>query len=31
MVNHQLENWGFQFEKILTNASQEVVFNLVAK
>jgi kinesin family protein 6/9 len=22
LINHQQENWGFQFEKVLTNASQ---------
>ena len=31
IVNHQQNQWGFQFEKVLTNASQDVVFNLSAK
>lgn len=31
IVNHQQNQWGFNFEKVLTNASQDVVFNLSAK
>lgn len=30
-VNHQQENWGFQFDKVLQNASQEVLFDICAK
>lgn len=30
-VNHQQENWGFQFDKVLQNASQEVIFDICAK
>jgi kinesin family protein 6/9 len=30
-VNHQQENWSFKFDKILQNAPQEVVFDIVAK
>lgn len=30
-MNHQLENWGFQFDKVVQNASQEEVFDLTAK
>ncbi|CAM6005547.1 unnamed protein product [Sphagnum balticum] len=31
VVNHQQNQWGFQFEKVLSNASQEVIFNLGAR
>lgn len=31
IINHQQENWQFNFDKILLNTSQEVVFNLTAK
>ena len=31
IVNHQQNEWGFKFEKVLSNASQDVVFNLSAK
>jgi len=31
IINHQHENWQFNFDKILLNTSQEVVFNLTAK
>ena len=30
-VNHQQEHWGFQFDKVLQNASQEVLFDICAK
>jgi len=30
-VNHQQENWPFQFHKILNNVSQDVVFDLTCK
>lgn len=30
-VNHQQENWAFQFDKVLQNASQEVMFDICAK
>lgn len=30
-VNHQQENWGFQFDKVLQNVSQEVMFDLCGK
>jgi kinesin family protein 6/9 len=30
-VNHQQNQWGFQFEKVLSNASQEVIYNLSSK
>ena len=30
-VNHQQEHWQFNFDKILQNASQEVVYGLTAK
>jgi kinesin family protein 6/9 len=30
-VNHQQENWKFQFDKVLNNASQEVVYDMCAK
>ena len=30
-VNHQQENWGFHFDKVLQNASQEVIFDICAK
>ena len=30
-VNHQQENWGFHFDKVLQNASQEVLFDVCAK
>lgn len=30
-VNHQQEDWSFSFDKLLLNASQEVVFDLCAK
>lgn len=30
-VNHQQEDWSFTFDKLLLNASQEVVFDLCAK
>jgi len=30
-VNHQQEHWQFKFDKILLNASQEVVFGLTAR
>lgn len=28
IVNHQQSEWGFKFEKVLSNASQELVYNL---
>lgn len=31
IINNQQNQWGFKFEKILSNASQDVVFNLSAK
>ena len=31
IINHQQNQWGFKFEKVLSNASQDVVFNLGAK
>lgn len=31
IINHQQNQWGFKFEKVLSNASQDVVFNLSAK
>jgi kinesin family protein 6/9 len=31
IVNHQQNQWGFQFEKVLSNASQEIIFNLSSK
>ncbi|CAD8210486.1 unnamed protein product [Paramecium pentaurelia] len=30
-VNHQQEDWGFTFDKVLQNASQEVVFDICGK
>lgn len=30
-VNHQQENWSFKFDKILRNASQEVLFGMTGK
>ncbi|EGR33967.1 kinesin family member 9, putative [Ichthyophthirius multifiliis] len=30
-VNHQQENWGFQFDKVLQNVSQEVIFDICCK
>ncbi|KRX04254.1 P-loop containing nucleoside triphosphate hydrolase [Pseudocohnilembus persalinus] len=30
-VNHQQEDWGFTFDKVLQNAGQEVVFDVCAK
>ncbi|KAM3132186.1 hypothetical protein pb186bvf_015781 [Paramecium bursaria] len=30
-VNHQQENWGFTFDKVLQNASQDVVFDICGK
>ncbi|KAL4442793.1 hypothetical protein ABPG74_010682 [Tetrahymena malaccensis] len=30
-VNHQQENWGFHFDKVLQNVSQEVMFDVCAK
>jgi kinesin family protein 6/9 len=31
IINNQQNQWGFKFEKVLMNASQDVVFNLGAK
>ena len=31
IVNHQQNQWGFQYEKVLSNASQEIVYNLSSK
>lgn len=31
IINHQQENWQFNFDKILLNASQDMVFGLTAK
>ena len=31
IVNHQQNQWGYKFEKVLNNASQELVYNLGAK
>lgn len=31
IINNQQNQWGFKFEKVLSNASQDVVFNLSAK
>lgn len=31
IINHQQNQWGFKFEKVLSNASQDIVFNLGAK
>jgi len=31
IVNHTQNQWGFKFEKVLMNCSQEVVYNLSAK
>lgn len=31
IINHQQNQWGFKFEKVLSNASQELMFNLTAK
>ena len=31
VVNHQQNQWGFQYEKVLNNASQEIVYNLSSK
>lgn len=31
IVNHQQNQWGFQYEKVLSNASQEIVYNLTSK
>lgn len=31
VVNHQQNQWGFQFEKVLSNASQEVIYNISSK
>lgn len=30
-INHQVENWNFRFDGVLTNSSQEAVYELVAK
>jgi kinesin family member 6/9 len=31
IINHQQENWQFNFDKILMNTSQEMLFALTAK
>ena len=31
IVNHTQNQWGYKFEKVVSNASQELVFNLGAK
>ena len=30
-MNHQQEHWQFQFDKILLNVGQEVVFDMTTK